>query len=95
VVSHRVMLDVPRELVLSVAGLLAARRREIGTRKGTRRLTCSDVLPGNVHDLATARHNVLSVLRPLSGETSPIRLTALAIAEAVEQGGKGVAPIPS
>ena len=37
-VSYRVMLDVPRELVLFVSGLLAARRREIGTRKGTRRL---------------------------------------------------------
>ena len=39
-VSYRVMLDVPRELVLFVSGLLAAHRREIGTRKGTRRLTC-------------------------------------------------------
>jgi hypothetical protein len=36
----RVMLDVPRELVLFVSGLLAARRREVGTRKGTRRLGC-------------------------------------------------------
>jgi hypothetical protein len=34
------MLDVPRELILFVSGLLAAHRREIGTRKGTRRLTC-------------------------------------------------------
>jgi hypothetical protein len=40
VVSYRVMLDVPRELVLFVSGLLAAHRREIGTRKGTRRLAC-------------------------------------------------------
>jgi len=40
VVSYRVMLDVPRELVLFVSGLLAARRREIGTRKGTRKLGC-------------------------------------------------------
>jgi DDE superfamily endonuclease len=40
VVSCRVMLDVPRELVLFVSGLLAAHRREIGTRKGTRRLGC-------------------------------------------------------
>ena len=39
-VSYRVMLDVPRELILFVSGLLAARRREIGTRKGTRRLGC-------------------------------------------------------
>jgi hypothetical protein len=34
------MLDVPRELALFVSGLLAARRREIGTRKGTRKLGC-------------------------------------------------------
>jgi hypothetical protein len=40
VVSYRVMLDVPSELILFVSGLLAARRRQIGTRKGTRRLTC-------------------------------------------------------
>jgi hypothetical protein len=40
VVSYRVMLDVPRELVLFVSGLLADRRREIGTRKGTRKLGC-------------------------------------------------------
>lgn len=39
-VSYRVVLDVPRELVVFVAGLLAARRREIGTRRGTRKLTC-------------------------------------------------------
>ncbi len=35
-----VMLDVPRDLILFVSGLLAARRREIGTRKGNRRLGC-------------------------------------------------------
>jgi hypothetical protein len=40
VVSYRVMLDVPAELVRFVSGLLAAHRREIGTRKGTRRLGC-------------------------------------------------------
>ena len=39
-VSYRVMLDVPRELILFVSGLLAAHRREIGTRRGTRRLGC-------------------------------------------------------
>ena len=38
-VSYAVMLDVPRELVLFVSGLLAA-RRQVGTRKGTRRLGC-------------------------------------------------------
>jgi len=34
------MLDVPSELIWFVSGLLAARRREIGTRRGTRRLGC-------------------------------------------------------
>jgi hypothetical protein len=34
------MLDVPAELVEYVSRLLAAHRREIGTRKGTRRLGC-------------------------------------------------------
>jgi hypothetical protein len=38
--SYRVMLDVPRELILFVSALLAARRRSIGTRKNTRRLGC-------------------------------------------------------
>jgi hypothetical protein len=40
VVSYRVTLDVPKELILFVSGLLAVRRRQIGTRKGTRRLGC-------------------------------------------------------
>jgi hypothetical protein len=34
------MLDVPLQLALSVTDLLAAHRREIGTRDGTRALTC-------------------------------------------------------
>jgi hypothetical protein len=34
------MLDVPVQLVSFVAKLLAAHRREIGTRRGTRALTC-------------------------------------------------------
>ena len=38
--SYRVILDVPLPLVLFVSGLLAAHRREIGTRDGTRALTC-------------------------------------------------------
>ena len=38
--SYRVMLDVPPALVGYVARLLAARRREIGTPAGSRRLTC-------------------------------------------------------
>lgn len=37
---YRVRLDVPRELVLFVSGLLAGHRREIGTRRGTRKLGC-------------------------------------------------------
>jgi hypothetical protein len=40
VLFYRVRLDVPRDLVLFVSGLLAARRREIGTRKTVRRLGC-------------------------------------------------------
>ena len=39
-VSYRVMLDVPRDLIWFVSGLLAAHRRQIGTRRGTRRLGC-------------------------------------------------------
>ena len=38
--SYRVMLDVPRDLIWFVSGLLAARRRSIGTRKKTRSLGC-------------------------------------------------------
>jgi hypothetical protein len=34
------LLDVPRELVRHLAGLLAAERRVLGTRKNTRALTC-------------------------------------------------------
>jgi hypothetical protein len=32
VISHRARLDVPIALVLFVSGLLATRRREVGTR---------------------------------------------------------------
>jgi hypothetical protein len=39
-ITYRVRLDVPRELVLYVSRLLARRRRQIGTRKGTRCLGC-------------------------------------------------------
>src|ERR1700760_477039 len=34
------MLDVPRELVRYLGRLLAAERRALGTRRGTRALTC-------------------------------------------------------
>jgi hypothetical protein len=40
VIAYPAMLDVPRELVRHVAGLLRAERRARGTRRGTRRLTC-------------------------------------------------------
>ena len=40
VLSYRVMLDVPFQLVMFVSRLLAGHRREIGTRRGTRALTC-------------------------------------------------------
>ena len=38
-ITYRATLDVPRELVVYVAGLLRRLRRELGTRKGTRLLT--------------------------------------------------------
>ncbi len=38
--TYRVRLDVPSELVLFVSRLLARRRKEAGTRKGTRKLGC-------------------------------------------------------
>jgi len=39
-ITYRVRLDVPRELIVFVSRLLARHRREIGTRKGTRILGC-------------------------------------------------------
>jgi hypothetical protein len=40
VLSYRVTLDVPLQLAVFVSRLLADHRREIGTRDGTRALTC-------------------------------------------------------
>jgi hypothetical protein len=40
VVAYRAILDVPRELIRHVASLLHAHRRQVGTRRGTRKLTC-------------------------------------------------------
>jgi hypothetical protein len=40
VIAYPAMLDVPRELVQYLARLLAAERRVLGTRRGTRALTC-------------------------------------------------------
>jgi hypothetical protein len=40
VTSYPAILDVPRELIWFVAGLLRARRGELGTREGARLLTC-------------------------------------------------------
>jgi hypothetical protein len=40
VIAYRATLDVPRELVRHVAGLLRANRRARGTRTGARALTC-------------------------------------------------------
>jgi DDE superfamily endonuclease len=40
VLSYRVILDVPFQLAVFVSGLLAEHRRELGTRGGTRALTC-------------------------------------------------------
>lgn len=39
-IAYRAMLDVPRELVTKVAGLLHTERRRRGTRRDTRKLTC-------------------------------------------------------
>ena len=39
-ITYRVRLDVPRELILFVSRLLARHRKEIGTRKNTRCLGC-------------------------------------------------------
>ena len=38
--SYRVILDVPLPLAMFVSELLVDHRREIGTRNGTRALTC-------------------------------------------------------
>jgi len=40
VINHPATLDVPRELVQYVSRLLATHRRALGTRAGTRALTC-------------------------------------------------------
>jgi hypothetical protein len=40
VLSYRVILDVPVEVTLYLAELLRAHRGEIGTRRGTRALSC-------------------------------------------------------
>jgi len=40
VIAYRATLDVPKELVTHVADLLRAQRRQIGTRRGARKLTC-------------------------------------------------------
>lgn len=39
-IAYRAMLDVPRELVTYLTGLLRTERRRLGTRTGTRALTC-------------------------------------------------------
>lgn len=39
-IAYRAMLDVPRELIAQVSRLLATERRRLGTRAGTRALTC-------------------------------------------------------
>ena len=39
-IAYPAMLDVPREVVWFLSGLLAAHRRELGTRTGVRALSC-------------------------------------------------------
>jgi hypothetical protein len=41
VTTYSVSLGVPRNLIFFVAGLLRANRRRLGTRNGTRKLTCN------------------------------------------------------
>ena len=40
VITYRVTLDVPLQLMIKVSNLLRKRRKELGTRNGTRALTC-------------------------------------------------------
>jgi hypothetical protein len=40
VTTYSVSLGVPRNLIFFVAGLLRANRKKLGTRRGTRKLTC-------------------------------------------------------
>ena len=40
VITYRVTLDVPLQLVIKVSNLLRKRRKELGTRNGTRALNC-------------------------------------------------------
>jgi hypothetical protein len=40
VITYRVILDVPLQLMLKVSSLLEKHREELGTRNGTRSLTC-------------------------------------------------------
>jgi hypothetical protein len=51
VLTYRVRLDVPRELILFVSRLLARRRREIGTRKNARCLGRSSGWRESVREL--------------------------------------------
>lgn len=39
-ITYRVTLDVPLQLMLKVSNLLKEHRKELGTRNGTRALTC-------------------------------------------------------
>ena len=49
VIAYRAMLDVPCELIARVSRLLAVERRRLGTRPGTRALTCRrEALLGSV-----------------------------------------------
>ena len=46
-IAYRAAVDVPSELAQFTAGLLAAERRQRGTPKGSRALTCSwQAVPG-------------------------------------------------
>jgi hypothetical protein len=90
VLSYRVTLDVPVQLVLFVSGLLADRRREIGTRRGTHALTC---FRQAVFVLAWFRDR--PDIRRLGQGSGISQATAYRyLTEAVEAGRPGSVPAP-
>jgi hypothetical protein len=67
VIVHRATLDIPRELVQFVAGLLLAERRRRGTPRGSRALICfwQAVVAGSTRRAASG------LTGPTTGESAP------------------------
>jgi hypothetical protein len=57
-IAYRAMLDVPRELVRYLTGLQAAERHRLGTRRGTRKLTCRWVDRPDPSYMVALRHEL-------------------------------------